>query len=99
MILRALADRLKLRREHTTASWSILKQFGNMSSATLIFVLEEIAHQFKRAAKKKNSGAAGATVAEDGEQEIPADCTPFVPMLAFGPGLNVEGCLLKYVGK
>ena len=95
MILRALSDRLKLRSEHTTASWSILRQFGNMSSATLIFVLQEIAQQFKRAAERKS----GSGVAPDERREIPEDCTPFVPMVAFGPGLNVEGCLLKYVGK
>lgn len=97
MILRAIADRLHLGAVHTSASWSILRQFGNMSSATLIFVLEQIAADFKRAHGKPESPSASAS-SSPSTSALPPGCTSFVPMLAFGPGLNVEGCLLKYVG-
>jgi len=52
-----------------------------MSSATLIFVLRELLEQFA-------AGESEATA-------LPPHCAPFVPALAFGPGLNVEGALLK----
>ena len=41
-ILEAVEKGCGLRREQLTASWKILKEYGNMSSATFPFVLEEI---------------------------------------------------------
>ena len=83
MILTAISDRLGLSPLHTSSAWTVLRKYGNMSSATLIFVLCELLAQF----------ALGA----ESESALPPNCTPFIPALAFGPGLNVEGCLLKYV--
>jgi len=106
MILTAIADRLGLSSIHTAASWKVLRQYGNMSSATLIFVLAEIARQFEMSANDKENGKGMEEKSEDDDGtgcssyasvHLPPNCSPFVPALAFGPGLNVEGCLLKYV--
>lgn len=82
MILTAISDRLGLSSVHSSAAYSVLRRYGNMSSATLIFVLRELLDQFERGTSEPSA--------------LPHHCTPFVPALAFGPGLNVEGCLLKY---
>jgi hypothetical protein len=49
-------------------------------------------------AKEVGSCATTAAAVDVPVPSLPAQCSPFVPALAFGPGLNVEGCLLKYVG-
>lgn len=72
MILTAISDRLGLSSIHTSSSWNVLRKYGNMSSATLIFVLSEILQQF-------NEG-------ENIKKMLPPNCTPFIPVLAFGPG-------------
>ena len=69
-ILRAITDSLDIHENQTKHSWDVLRENGNMSSATLIFVLNEI---------RKNH----------------ANSSRWVPSLAFGPGLNVEGGLLR----
>jgi predicted naringenin-chalcone synthase len=84
MILTAISDRLGLSPLHTQSAWTVLRKYGNMSSATLIFVLREMLQQYAEG--------------ESTEGKLPAGCSPFIPSLAFGPGLNVEGALLKYVG-
>lgn len=85
MILTAIGDRLGLSPLHTQSAWTVLRKYGNMSSATLVFVLRELLLQFAE-------GESGT------DNALPPHCSPFIPALAFGPGLNVEGCLLKYVG-
>lgn len=42
MILNCIQDALNIRQNDTQAAWNVLKRFGNMSSATLIFVLQEM---------------------------------------------------------
>jgi len=69
-ILKAIIEACNITKEQTKASWEVLRNYGNMSSATLIFVLAEVS---------KNLRSESA----------------WVPTLAFGPGLNVEGMLLK----
>jgi predicted naringenin-chalcone synthase len=72
LIMKAIIDALDIERTQTQASWDVLRDNGNMSSATLIFVLDAIrthSHNQDR----------------------------WVPSLAFGPGLNVEGALLRRV--
>jgi predicted naringenin-chalcone synthase len=70
LIIEAICDAVGIESEDCAASWSVLKNYGNMSSATLIFVLEEMR-------KRRDLGDA------------------WIPALAFGPGLNVEGALLR----
>jgi len=47
-ILQAIEKRLKLHPDQTKASWKTLNDYGNMSSATFLFVLELLSHQTKR---------------------------------------------------
>ena len=68
-IIQAIERALKLTPEQTQASWDTLSDYGNMSSATFIFVLEKLTKL--RSDKKWTSG------------------------IAFGPGLSIEGLLLK----
>jgi predicted naringenin-chalcone synthase len=58
----------------TTASWDVLRTHGNMSSATVLFVLERLVNE----ARKRGSWRAAHTA-----------------VMAFGPGLSVEGIRLK----
>ena len=41
-IVEAIEKSLGLDRSQTLSSWNVLHQFGNMSSATFLFVLEDI---------------------------------------------------------
>jgi acyl transferase domain-containing protein/predicted naringenin-chalcone synthase/NADPH:quinone reductase-like Zn-dependent oxidoreductase/NAD(P)-dependent dehydrogenase (short-subunit alcohol dehydrogenase family) len=59
-------------RERTISSWEILKNYGNMSSCTVLFVMNHLAQRSKTSEIKEN-----------------------VIGLAFGPGLSVEGVLMK----
>jgi alkylresorcinol/alkylpyrone synthase len=40
-VLEALENALELRRDDTQVSWNVLRDFGNQSSASVLFVLEE----------------------------------------------------------
>jgi predicted naringenin-chalcone synthase len=110
MILSAISNRLGINELHTKCAWEVLRKYGNMSSATLIFVLKEMLEQFengidkrKREKEKKKMEKSErnwyVVYEEEDEEYLPDNPSPFVPALAFGPGLNVEGCLLKYVAK
>lgn len=68
-IIQAIEKALKLEREQTVSSWKVLAEYGNMSSATFLFVLDELSRQ-----ENQKKWAVG---------------------LAFGPGLSIEGVLLK----
>ena len=41
-ILKAIESSLKISREQNTHAYNILKNYGNMSSATILFVLEKL---------------------------------------------------------
>lgn len=69
-ILYALQKALGLSKKHLASSWYVLEQYGNMSSATFLFVLDHLKEQ----GKKSQSLAIG---------------------LGFGPGLMLEGILLR----
>jgi predicted naringenin-chalcone synthase len=58
-----------LTKEQTRASWETLNNYGNMSSATFLFILHEIS---------RNNTDFGKIIG-----------------LGFGPGLSIEGILLK----
>ncbi len=40
-LLVAIEEELALRREHTQPSWDVLAEYGNLSSASVLFVLHE----------------------------------------------------------
>lgn len=71
-IVEAVARCCELRPEQLKASWKVLKEYGNMSSPTFLFVLREILND-----AKANENIIG---------------------LGFGPGLSMEGILLKHIG-
>jgi predicted naringenin-chalcone synthase len=68
-IVETIEKTMCLDRSQTQSSWNVLQQFGNLSSATILYVLDDIA-------KRKDS-----------KEEIIG--------LGFGPGLCIEGLLLK----
>ncbi len=68
-ILAGVEKACGLTHDHTQSSWHVFRQFGNMSSPTFLFVLEELL-------KHKNA-------------------KPWVIGLGFGPGISIEGVLLK----
>lgn len=68
-IIQAIERALQLNEEQTKAAWETLWHYGNMSSATFLFVLERLWQQ-----KTDKQWTAG---------------------LGFGPGLSMEGILLR----
>jgi len=70
-IVETIEAACQLTSEQTRAAWKVLEDFGNMSSATFLFVLEEI--------KSKKQ------------------LYDWVVGLGFGPGLSIEGVLLRAV--
>lgn len=68
-ILEAVQKSSSLTRDQLQASWDTLKNYGNMSSATFLFVLDQL-----RKSKHQHANTVG---------------------LAFGPGLSIEGIVLK----
>ena len=68
-ILEAVEKALTLERKQTESSWSVLAQYGNMSSATILYVLENLLHK--------------------------SALHPLSVALGFGPGLSIEGLLLR----
>lgn len=70
-IIDAIRDSLAIGEDDVASSRAVLRQFGNMSSATILFVLEK---ELERAR------------ARDGGDVV---------LLGFGPGLTMEGAILR----
>lgn len=73
-ILMDIEKELLLQKEHTKYSHEVLTEFGNMSSATILFVLKKIAKQLDFTSQEQ------------------------ILAMAFGPGITIEGMLLKSIG-
>lgn len=71
-IMQHLERRLELDPDALRYSRAVLKNYGNMSSATILFVLDEIIKTGKPA---------------PGDHAV---------LMAFGPGLTMESCLLRW---
>jgi len=71
-IVELLSRKLGLSEAQQRASWSVLAEYGNCASATILLVLEDI---LKNDQPRK------------GEYGV---------ILAFGPGLTIEGALLRF---
>jgi len=69
-ILEAVEEALELPEESNAFAYEVLRQHGNMSSATILFVLQKILHSGKLSHQS-------------------------ILSFAFGPGLTVEGMVLK----
>lgn len=100
---RAIVDRLAqifdLCPAQVAASREVLRRYGNLSSATILFVLDELQRQLRQ------SGAQTATLSKNGnDSRFEADgsrraeqATSSGVAMAFGPGLVVEMARLRYV--
>jgi alpha-pyrone synthase len=53
-ILQACEEALQLTREHNSVSYDVLKNYGNMSSVTVLFVLKEYLMRLSQSDKGKN---------------------------------------------
>lgn len=71
-ILEAVQRNLTLSEEQMAPSWSVLRDHGNCSSATVLLILERLMRQ---------------RIPQQGEWGV---------MMAFGPGLTLETCLLRF---
>jgi len=71
-IVQLVANRLELTDAQQRASWHVLAEYGNCSSATILLILKELM---------------------DADRPRPGEhCV----LMAFGPGLTIEGMLLRF---
>ncbi len=82
-ILDNICDALQIPEEKISASRSILSDYGNMSSATILFVLKELAESMRR---------------PDGQKGQKSETPQTVFGMAFGPGLTIESGLFNFYG-
>lgn len=95
----AIVDRLAhifdLEAEQVAASREILRRCGNLSSATILFVLDELSRTLRQtpspALLKRQARSGQATGADRGDQPLAGVA------MAFGPGLVIEMARLAYV--
>jgi predicted naringenin-chalcone synthase len=84
-IIDRLAEIFALEPEETTPSREVLRRVGNLSSATILFVLDEVRRQLAEKASTAD--------ARDGMQTYQGVA------MAFGPGLVVEMARLSFVAE
>lgn len=85
-ILTKMEGRLGLAADKLRASRCALRDFGNASSNTIVYVLENMVEETRR---RKLLAAPAKEAADDGE-----DCE-WGLILAFGPGITFEGILAR----
>ncbi|PPF57889.1 type III polyketide synthase [Clavibacter michiganensis] len=90
-ILDRVEDRLSLTPGQLEPSRSTLAEVGNMSSATVLFVLRRILHGTPPA---DVPGVAGDALVERDAAPVDGPGTGRVCTMAFGPGLTVETALM-----
>lgn len=84
-ILDRVEDALELRPDQLSDSRTVLREVGNLSSATILFVLRRLLHATGGTAGSGHD-AAGGRVGDGSPHRVCA--------MAFGPGLTVESALL-----
>jgi len=108
---RAIVDRLaeifQLDANQVAASRSILRQYGNLSSATIMFVLQEIVNDLYPSPSSRFVSGNGQYIAHrNGPRHNRAESVPRAMehgedisgvAMAFGPGLVIEMAHLTYV--
>lgn len=85
-ILDKVQDAVKLSDAQMVESRRVLRDYGNMSSATVLFVLREILHDEDAAGAGAGADVGASAGASARNERICA--------MAFGPGLTVESALL-----
>ncbi len=101
---RAIVDRLQnvfdLTPEQVTASRTILRRVGNLSSATILFVLEELRQSLTQEFVGRThvpSLNGGVTPNGSTPQSVPGDLFSSGVAMAFGPGLVIEMARLTFL--
>ncbi len=95
-ILDKVQEALALRDEQISASRTVLREYGNMSSATILFVLKEMVETHAGSSQGRvvqltaKQPPSGLNMAE----ENPAGQNIFA--MAFGPGLTIESGLFRF---
>ena len=79
-ILQAVEKQMKLTNEQTRASWDVLRNYGNMISPTVMFVIEETL---------TNDLLTQSQTKFDEEDEVN------IVAIGFSPGVSVDGALIK----
>ncbi|MBD2461275.1 naringenin-chalcone synthase [Oscillatoria sp. FACHB-1407] len=86
-IIEKVQSSLNLSDRQVAESWEILRQYGNMLSASILFVLEQ--HLFQSEANTSNAA-------------LSEECRPTQPMtsltglaFSFSPGVGIEGLLFQ----
>jgi predicted naringenin-chalcone synthase len=91
---RAIIDRLveifELSNAHVAASRAVLRRYGNLSSATILFVLAELQRLLRQKALEQPNGQADALCPGSS-----SGCEGVA--MSFGPGLVIEMARLAYV--
>ncbi|WVZ49465.1 hypothetical protein U9M48_000824 [Paspalum notatum var. saurae] len=92
-VLDGIQGALKLDESKLSASRRVLSEYGNMSGATIIFVLDEMRRrcQRRKGGDQQDGGESEMMVEKEEECEWGA-------MVGLGPGLTVETMLLRATG-
>jgi predicted naringenin-chalcone synthase len=90
-IIEIIEEKLELSRDQNQATWQVYEQFGNMSSATILFVLHQLSNDHNNKGKKNSNKNKF-----DDEEKCDEQRKKIIS-LAFGPGLSIEGILLQTV--
>jgi alkylresorcinol/alkylpyrone synthase len=89
-ILNLLTQALNLSHQQLYFSWEIFSRFGNMSSSTLLYVLEAFFLE-----QGKNSKVAEESVIESCATCSKVRSDEFIMVVGMGPGMSVELSLLR----
>ena len=93
-IVDKVVTRLGLSEAQAAPARETLRDFGNMSSATVMFVLENILGAGPRADSEHDGGVPGAPSPGTPSLGTPSIGAERVCAMAFGPGLTVETALM-----
>jgi len=85
-ILEAVQKSMKITSDQLQASWEVMKEYGNMSSPTILFVLDKILQQAKQNVQEKTSGKEKKGEGKVKKKKLGSS----IVGAAFGPGLTLE---------
>ena len=71
----------------------VLRRYGNMSSGSVLFVLDHLRKSREQAKTATKKGIGGGMTSSGSSRDGPKP--EWGVALGFGPGVTIEGCLLK----
>jgi predicted naringenin-chalcone synthase len=83
-IIGAAMESLGLTEEQTKWSWGVLRDYGNMLSPSILFVLERISNHLKQ----QQADESQITVPGGKDSQL-------IIAFSFSPGVGIEGCLIR----